>query len=140
MNNETILFWADYCKKDIRIRNLIGSLTFSEFLTLSDVVALASMSEKEAIHLLKVDLPKHGLGRFIVGRKKKESRLKWGIDVPDFCNKVLSTCAKLLTYEPEIVEHSITIREGVQAKIKVPSDLTALEAGKLAKIVQQLWM
>jgi len=105
---------------------------------------------KRAYLVLSIkELARLGFGKFIVGRRTQKSRMIWEVDLCD-----VGICAQggLVDFEtnrvgepegspsstPEDITHVFHLRPDLRISLKLPSNLTSLEAKRLADFILSL--
>jgi hypothetical protein len=120
--------------------------------TVSEVVSGAGVSRSDVILAMK-ELDELRFGKFTVGRRQKESRMNWDVDLgelgkiaqglaDDFEDPVLSQGPPRA---PDVsgagfdeILHVFHLRPEVRISLKLPSNLTSGEARRLADFVLSL--
>ena len=92
-------------------------------------------------------LEKLGCGHFIAGRKGHPSRFEWSVGLVDVGRaaageviEIEPAPAEELAEEPadDLLEHHFRLRKDLDVPLRLPADLSATEAARLAAFVQTL--
>jgi hypothetical protein len=121
--------------------------------TVSEVMEGAGLGRAYVISAMK-QLDQHKLGKFTVGRRSKESRMTWDVDLgelgkiaqglaDDFDDPALSH--GFSSRAPDVpgagsdeILHVFHLRPDLRNSLKLPSNLTASEAKRVADFIQSL--
>lgn len=87
-----------------------------------------------------------GCGRFVAGRKGHATRLEWSVRLVDLGR---AAAGESVSIEPapagdvkepanDLLEHRYRLRKELDVPLRLPADLTAVEAGRLAAFIQTL--
>jgi hypothetical protein len=96
------------------------------------------------------EMEKMSLGRLIVGRRGKQTRLRWAVQMSEVVSAAKGSSsppserhngARVHGDEPPAVSelaHQYPLRRGYVAQIRLPSDLSKPEADRLTRFIQSL--
>ena len=87
-----------------------------------------------------------GCGRFVPGRRGHQSRFKWDVGLVTVGQAAAGESVPIEAApanepnEPQddLLEHRFHLRKGLDVPVRLPSDLTATEAARLAAFIQTL--
>lgn len=120
-----------------------------EEITLDRILkTVPSVTRAEAVAVLR-ELEADGAGTFIVGRKGHASRFKWYVgmtkvgalvrmqkEASDLPSVKLGT--EVATWPVPLLEHHFRLRENLAIAVKLPADLTHIEAVRLMEWIKSL--
>jgi hypothetical protein len=104
------------------------------------------LSRGDVIRVLQ-GLEKLGCGQFIAGRKGHPSRFEWSVGLVDVGRAAAGEVIEIqpapveeLGDEPadDLLEHHFRLRKDLDVPLRLPADLSATEAARLAAFVQTL--
>jgi hypothetical protein len=77
------------------------------------------------------------LGTFYTGRRGRQSRIHWQ-DIPEKMHLPERHTERQVAPAIAVLDHVIPLRQGVNAKVSVPQDLTRAEAERLIEFIRFL--
>lgn len=145
-----------YRRRDQEAKRVIDRLAghLCEEETLADVVERGSGVEYLKVVAVLKELEKAGCGKFIVGRKGGQTRMRWAVD-PTALRSVASgesdefpafeqeaSAEAEISSDPqaehELLTHVYKLRKDLTVSFDLPGDLSRSEAERLAKFIESL--
>ncbi|PTX98170.1 hypothetical protein DB345_04855 [Spartobacteria bacterium LR76] len=109
-----------------------------------------NVNRGEIVRLMQ-ELDALGFGRFVPGRHSKPSRMEWSVDVRELAKAAMGESETVSEVQPgeldddheedtdcDVLEHKFYLRSDCLVSIKLPVDLTAAEADRLAGFLKSL--
>jgi hypothetical protein len=140
-----------YKKRDQEAKRVIDRLAAHvvEAETDAEVVEQGTGVEYLKVVAVLKELEKAGCGKFMVGRRKHKSRMRWDVDATALRSVATGEADDLPAIEHDLpltdaseesglLIHSYNLRPGLTVALSLPVDLSRSEAERLAKFIESL--